>query len=258
MSLSALVQGDLQARNVAFTQPSKLAAMEAHFKSEPGPTRLYLFGFPDEKEQRVLYGVAIPGLLSLLIYHNTTQPVKALDQIPRSDWPPVAITFHSFHLMVGLGMLFIALSGLGCFLLWRRTLFQKRWLMYVFMFAIPLPYAANQLGWVTAEVGRQPWIVYGLLRTSDGVSKAVSGNQILSSIIMFSIIYVLLFAVFLYVLNDKIKHGPDPVHPTQATGTRGLADIAGLRAGTGGGSLTSPEDAQGRREPATPDEPGKT
>jgi cytochrome d ubiquinol oxidase subunit I len=117
MSLAALVQGDLQARNVAFTQPSKLAAMEAHFKSEPGPTRLYLFGFPDEKEQRVKYGVAIPGLLSLLIYHNTTQPVKALDQIPRSDWPPVAITFHSFHLMVSLGMLFIALSawGVSCF-----------------------------------------------------------------------------------------------------------------------------------------------
>jgi cytochrome d ubiquinol oxidase subunit I len=258
MSLAAAIQGDLQARNVAFTQPSKLAAMEAHFKSEPGPTRLFLFGLPNEKEQRVKYGVSIPGLLTLLIYHNTTQPVAALDQIPRSDWPPVAITFHSFHLMVGLGLLFIALSGLGCLLLWRGTLFQKRWLMCVFVFAIPLPYAANQLGWVTAEVGRQPWIVYGLLRTSDGISKSVSASQTLSSIIMFGIIYGLLFAVFLYVLNDKIKHGPDLVHAVEGTSTRRLADIAGLRTGTGAGSLTRPEDSQGRREPEKLDEPGKT
>jgi hypothetical protein len=125
------------------------------------------------------------------------------------------------------------------------------------MFAIPcltppINWAGLPLKWAGSRGSFTP------LRTSDGVSKAVSGNQILSSIIMFSIIYVLLFAVFLYVLNDKIKHGPDPVHPAEATGTRGLADIAGLRAGTGGGYLTSPEDAQGRREPATPDEPGKT
>jgi cytochrome d ubiquinol oxidase subunit I len=145
--------------------------------------------------------------------------------------------------MVGLGMLFIALTALAGFYRWRGTLFQKRWLMGVFVLVIPLPYLANQVGWVAAEVGRQPWIVYGQLRTSDALSKAVSAQQTLGSIIMFVLIYSLLFAVFLYVLNDKIHHGPDPVSPPGPTTAGGLADIAALRAGTGGSSLTMPGDA---------------
>ena len=159
------------------------------------------------------------------------------------EWPPVAMTFHSFHLMVGLGFFFIAVTLLACWLWWRGTLFQTRWLLWVFVFSIPLPYLANQLGWATAEVGRQPWVVYGLMRTTDGVSKVVSASQTLSSILMFGLIYALLFAVFLYVLNDKIQHGPDPIKPGGAGGGGGLAAVTGLRAGTGGGSLTRPEDA---------------
>ncbi|HRT09594.1 MAG TPA: cytochrome ubiquinol oxidase subunit I [Candidatus Paceibacterota bacterium] len=245
MSLAALVQGDIQARKLKDTQPAKLAAMEAHFHTGTGGTPLYVFGLPDEEKQTVKYGLAIPKLLSLLVHGNTREPVAGLDRIPRSDWPPVAMTFHSFHLMVGLGFFFIAVSLLACFLWWRGTLFQTRWLLWVFVWSIPLPYLANQLGWVAAEVGRQPWVVYGLMRTTDGVSKVVSAPQTLGSIILFSLIYALLFAVFLYVLNDKIQHGPDPVTPGRPggdAGPGGLAAVTGLRAGTGGASLTMPGD----------------
>jgi cytochrome d ubiquinol oxidase subunit I len=242
MSIAALIQGDLQARKVSVTQPAKLAAMEAHFTTEPGGTRLYVLGFPDENTRQVKYGLAIPGMLSWLVYGDSTRPVKALDQIPRSDWPPVAMTFQSFHLMVGLGFLFILLTAVGCWFRWRGTLFEKRWLLAVFVAAVPLPYIANQAGWVTAEVGRQPWIVYGLLRTSEGLSQSVTVGQTLGSILMFGLIYALLFAVWLYVLNDKIRHGPEPgTAPAGATTVGALADVAALRAG--GRTLTSPGDA---------------
>jgi len=212
-SLAAVVSGDLQGRNVAQTQPAKLAAMEGHFQTE-GSTPLYLYGFPDEKTQQVKGGLAIPGLLSLMVHGDRTKPVTGLDQFPREDWPPVAITFHTFHWMVMLGMLFIGLTLLANFYRWRGTLFEKRWLLWIFVWVIPLPFAANQLGWVAAEVGRQPWVVYGLLRTTDAVSKSVSAGQVLGSIIMFSVLYALLFAAFLYILNSKIQHGPDEVSAT--------------------------------------------
>ena len=255
MSLAALIQGDIQAKRVAVTQPAKLAAMEAHFKTGAGPTQLYAMGLPDEKNQVVKYGVAIPGMLSFLVHGNWREPVDGLDKIPRSDWPPVGLTFQAFHLMVGLGMVFIALTVLGSFFRLRGTLFEKRWLLWLFVIAIPLPYVANQVGWVTAEVGRQPWIVYGLLRTSDGLSKAVSAQQTIGSIVMFGFIYALLFIVWLYVLNDKIHHGPDPVSPGSATKKENLAELAGLRAGTGGSSLTMPgsdqSPSQHQEEPGT-------
>ncbi len=242
MSIAALIQGDLQAKKVSVTQPAKLAAMEAHFETGTNGAPLFLMGVPDASEQRVKYGVAVPGMLSFLVHGNFHQPVNGLDKIPRQDWPPVGMTFLSFHLMVGLGMFFIGATGLAMYYRWRGSLFDKRWLLWVFVVSIPLPYLANQTGWVAAEVGRQPWTVYGMLRTSDSVSKAVGSSQALGSIIMFMVIYALLFAVFLYVLNDKIHHGPEPVTPATGTFSKSLADVAGLRAGTGGGSLTSPGD----------------
>ncbi len=244
MSVAALVQGDIQARTVAHTQPAKLAAMEAHFETGTGPTPLYAIGAPDESARRVNHGLPIPGLLSLLVHGNTRQPVTGLDQFPRQDWPPVALTFHAFHIMVGLGFFFIAMTLLASFLRWRGTLFSKRWLLWGFVLSIPLPYAANQFGWVTAEVGRQPWIVYGLLRTSEGLSHAVGSTQTFGSILMFVLIYALLFAVWLYVLNDKIHHGPEPAQAAAGTSAHSLADLAALRAGTGGGALTRPDDTE--------------
>ena len=237
-SLAAVVSGDLQARKVAETQPVKLAAMEAHFKTD-GPAAMHLWGFPDEKAQRVNGSLAIPGLLSLLVHGDRNQPVAGLDQVPRRDWPPVAVTFHAFHGMVMLGMLFIGLTLLANFYRWRRTLFTKRWLLWTFVWVVPLPFIANQLGWVAAEVGRQPWVVYGLLRTNDALSKSVVAGQVLGSIIMFIVIYALLFAVFLFILNSKIKHGPDePVNASGATTAADLIKLAGHRSGAGGASLT--------------------
>jgi cytochrome d ubiquinol oxidase subunit I len=216
--------------------------MEAVFQTGTKPTPLYLFGQPDVTAQRVNYSVRIPGMLSWLANGDFQKPVAGLDQIPRQDWPPVAITFHSFHIMVWLGGLFVVLTLTGLYFRWQGTLFEKRWLLWVFVWAVPLPYIANQLGWITAEVGRQPWVVYGLLRTSDALSKAVVANQVLGSIIMFIIIYAMLFAVWVFVLDSKIKHGPDEAAPP-ATARGGLFGVAGLRAGTGGASLTGPDNA---------------
>ncbi len=247
-SLAEPISGDLQARQVAQTQPAKLAAMEAIFQTGNEPTPLYLFGWPDTQEQRVNHGLAIPGLLSLLAYGDSQKPVAGLDQVPRGDWPPVAATFHSFHIMVWLGLLFVALTFVGLYFRWRGTIFEKRWLLWVFVLVVPLPFVANQFGWVTAEVGRQPWVVYGLLRTSDALSKAVTANQVLGSIIMFIVIYALLFVVWVFVLDRKIKQGPDEVITVPAaTVPGGLFGVAGLRAGMGGASLTESDNAKEKK-----------
>ena len=228
-SLAMLVSGHSQARTVAEHQPAKLAAFEGHFVTGPAP--LYLFGVPDAAAQRVR-GLAVPGLLSFLVHGHLDAPVPGLDSVPPADRPPLQIPFQSYHLMVGLGGFFIAVTLLALWLRWRGRLFETRWLLRVFVFAVGGAYAANQLGWVAAEVGRQPWIVYGLLRTPDALSKAVGAGSVLTSIVMFSVIYLLLFAVWVYVLNDKIQHGPDdaPAHDGAGHGG-GLLEVAARRTG---------------------------
>jgi len=240
-SILQLLSGHWHGQNVAKHQPAKLAAMEGLFETPQAGAPMHLFGFPDQQAKRVHGGVAIPGGLSFLVHGDFTTPVAGLDKIPASDWPPVAVTFHTFHGMVALGMIFIGLTVLASVLRWRNRLFEQRWLLWVFVFAVPLPFLSNQLGWVAAEVGRQPWAVYGLLRTSDSISRSVTANQIISSIAMFSLIYALLFAIWLYLLDSKIKQGPDDLAIAPTTrGDASLADIAGSRAGTGGPSLSDP------------------
>jgi cytochrome d ubiquinol oxidase subunit I len=232
-SLGMLVTGHFNSKMVAHYQPAKMAAFEGHFKT--GPADMNLFGIPDEATQTVKYGPSIPGLLSFLVHEDANKPVIGLDRIPREYWPPVGLSFQSYHIMVGLGMFFIALTLLASFLRWRGALFDRRWLLWVFVIGVIGPFVANQLGWVAAEVGRQPWIVHpnvvrdadgnptfdaagmlvydlkeGLL-TRDAVSRSITGGQVLTSIIMFSLIYFLLFWIWLYVLNDKIQKGPKPV-----------------------------------------------
>ncbi|NMC62408.1 MAG: cytochrome ubiquinol oxidase subunit I, partial [SAR324 cluster bacterium] len=164
--------------------------------------------------ERVKYGLKMPGGLSFLIKGSFSAEIPALDQIPATDRPPLNISFYSYHLMAGLGFLFVGLSSLGLFYWYRGTLYEKRWLLWIFVFAVLGPILSNQAGWVAAEMGRQPWIVYGLLRTSDALSKAVSASQVLGSIIMFMFIYLLLFAIWIYLLNSKIMHGPEPIAPS--------------------------------------------
>jgi len=206
-SLLQLVTGHSSAVTVAETQPPKLAALEGHFDAQ-APAGLYLFGWVDEAKREVT-GVAIPGFLSYLLEGDTKAPVTGLEAFPESDWPPVNIVFQSYHLMVGMGMLLILLAALAALGWWRGFLFEKRWLLWVLVFSVLLPQAANQLGWITAEVGRQPWIVYGLLRTNEALSVTVKLGEVWTSLILFSLIYLLLFALFIYLLNEKIQHGPD-------------------------------------------------
>jgi cytochrome d ubiquinol oxidase subunit I len=236
-SLSALFTGHHQANTVSQTQPAKLATFEGHFTT--GPADLWLFGIPDADQKKVHMGLAIPGGLSFLVHGDFDAPVTGLDQFAEADRPPLQIPFQAYHIMVALGMYFIGITLLAAFYRWRGTLFEKRWLLWVFVFSIIGPYIANQAGWVAAEVGRQPWIVYGLLRTSDALSKAVSAEEVLTSIILFTIIYLFLFAIWIYILNDKIKKGPEEVSDLEAPGG-GLFATAGLRAGSGGASLTDP------------------
>ncbi len=213
-SLGALLTGHLSAELIAEHQPAKLAAFEGHY--ETGPADLYLFGVPDD-ESRTVSGVAIPRGLSMLVsYGDPSTPVQGLDQTPREDWPNTGLVFQTYHLMVALGLGFIALSLYGCFSWWRGTLFTQRWLLWSYVFSVLGAFAANQAGWVSAEAGRQPWIVWGLLRTSDALSESVTAEMVLASVIMFGVVYALLFVVWVVVLNDKIRKGPGDVAPAAA------------------------------------------
>ena len=251
-SCGELVSGHFQARAVARNQPAKLAALEAHFQTEKKGTEMYVIGWPNTKKERVDFGIAIPNMLSLLVYDDLNKPVTALDHFAKKDQPPVVIPFLSYHVMVALGMSFIALSLGGLLLYWNGALFQKRWLLWCYVVAVLGAYAANETGWVCAEVGRQPWLVYGLLRTSEGVSSVVSSSEVLASIIMFGIVYMFLFAVWIFVLNDKIQHGPD-IDESEAEnnakqdndgllkGTDRLLDVASRMFNHGRFSLTNTE-----------------
>ena len=217
-TLLAALTGHDSAQKLVETQPAKLAAMEAHFHSSDEPTGLTLFGWPDAKSERVYFGIKIPYLLSLMVYNDPLKPVPAMDQIPIDERPPVWLPFQTFHLMVGLGTLMICVASLACWTWFRGTFEKRRWLLWVIVFMPIAAMTANHAGWITAEVGRQPWIVYpsvqdGVemmgLRTADGLSESVTAEQVLSSIILFGIIYSMLFAVWIFVLNHKIQHGPE-------------------------------------------------
>ncbi|MBC6992939.1 cytochrome ubiquinol oxidase subunit I [Neolewinella lacunae] len=206
-SLSQLFTGHRSAEYVAEYQPAKLAAMEGHFAAS-APADLYLFGWVDKNQQKTS-GIAIPGGLGFLLEQDFSAPVTGLNAFAEEDRPgQVNAVFQFYHLMVAIGMALIGLTLLACFFWWRGVLFQQRWLLHIFAWAVILPQLANQFGWFTAEMGRQPWVVYGLLRTSDALSSVVTANQVLFSLIGFTIIYALLLVLFLYLLNKKIKHGP--------------------------------------------------
>lgn len=206
-SLTQLVSGHRSAVVVAEHQPAKLAAMEGHFDAS-APADMYVFGWVDKEKQKVI-GLRIPRGLSFLLHYDFEAPVTGLNAFPLEDRPgQVNAVFQFYHIMVAIGMFLIALTLFASFQWWRGRLFTYRWLLWIFVFSVLLPQIANQAGWFAAEMGRQPWVVYGLLRTSDALSKSVTANQVLFSLILFTLIYTLLLALFLYLLNKKIKHGP--------------------------------------------------
>ena len=206
-SVGQMIAGRISAECVAKNQPTKLAAMEGHYAAhEPGD--FYLIGAVDERAQTVS-GLKVKNLLSYLIYGDFSKPVTGLKAYKKEDLPPVAITFEMYNGMILVGLLLLAISLTGVFLLSRNQLFESGWYLKILVPAVLLPQLANQMGWIAAEVGRQPWIVYGLLRTSEGLSKAVKADAVLTSLVMFTLIYLLLFVLFIFLLDHKIKQGPE-------------------------------------------------
>jgi len=207
-SILLFIVGDFHAAEVAKSQPTKFAAMESVWESKTNhPYNLIVI--PDtEAERNQIEALGIPGLLSWLAYHSTDAEIKGLKEFPASERPPVLPVFLSFRIMVALGLLFILLSIIGFVKARRQTLESSTGFLRLMLYAIPLPYIATQLGWIVAEVGRQPWIVYGLLRTSQAVSGAVSMEQIVLSLLGFTIIYGLLAIIDIYLLVRHSKKGP--------------------------------------------------
>lgn len=206
-SLFQLFTGHHSAQGISGNQPAKLAAFEGHYNTSPAP--LYLFGWVNDGEQKVNFGIAVPGFLSYLVHGNAGTPVTGLNEFKPEDRPPVNLVFQSYHLMVAIGMSLIGISLLSVFLLRKDFIFRNKIMLKLLVISVLLPQFANQLGWISAEVGRQPWIVYNLLRTKDALSKSVTSGEVLFSLILFTLIYALLFVLFIFLLDRKIKHGPE-------------------------------------------------
>lgn len=209
-SLSVALQGfsgDSTARGVAFHQPIKLAAFEGVYQTE-APTKMWAAGVVDPEEKKVI-GIPIPALLSFLVYRNFTQAVAGLDQFPKELWPNVKIVFQTYHGMIFMwGLMFLgALGGLWA---WKRKqILESKWTLRFLVISVLFPEIANELGWYSAEMGRQPWAVYGLLKTKDAVTQNLMPGQIIFAITLSAIIYLLIFLLFLYLLDSKIKQGPE-------------------------------------------------
>jgi len=213
--LLQLVTGHNSADGVSKNQPAKLAAFEGHYDSLK-VADMYLFGYVNQ-DKKTVSGLKIPGGLTFLLHQNFTTPVKGLNAFPVNDRPKqINAIFQVYHLMIAIGVTIIALTLFAVFLWWRGKLFKYKWLMAMFSYAVLLPQLGNQMGWFSAEMGRQPWVVYGLLRTSNALSKAVRADQVLFSLILFTLVYALLFGLFIYLLNKKIKHGLDEDHAEPA------------------------------------------
>lgn len=215
-SVWVVIEGDQHAVHVTSTQPTKLAAMESHWETtERAP--LILFALPDEKNERNLFEFGkIPGALSFLGYHDFNAEVRGLKDFPKEDRPPVLLTFLSFRIMVFLGVLFPLLTIVGWFL--RNRLVENRWYLMIMLAAIPLPYIANQAGWILAEVGRQPWIVYGLMRTAEAASPVV-GSQVFLSLVAFILVYGALGLTALYLVIRTAVKGPQVPQVVSASAT---------------------------------------
>jgi cytochrome d ubiquinol oxidase subunit I len=221
-SVAQVPLGHFHAVQVAETQPAKLAAFEGLWETQTNAP-LLVFGLPNREQERTDFALEMPGVLSIGVGGSTETEIAGLKDFPEEEWPPIHLSFFSFHLMVGLGFYFIGLTALGLFLLWRQQLYENRLFLRVALLSIPLAVIANELGWMAAEVGRQPWIVYGLMRTDQAFSTAVPAGQILASIVMFTAIYTLLFCVWIFLLRRRLLNGPESEIPTEIAGEEASA-----------------------------------
>lgn len=256
-SIAIAVSGHFQAQNVYEHQPAKLAAFEAHYETSEN-AGLSIIGWPLPEEQDWLFNIEIPGFLSFLIHEDFEAQVLGLNEFRPEHRPPIMIPFITYRLMIGTGVFFILLGLYSCWRLYRGNLFESRWLMWIFVISVLPAVVANQAGWIAAEVGRQPWIVHPAIQvddngvpirdadgyiayetvttpdgytriaglsTTDGVSQVVAAEQVLFAIILFIIIYVMLGAIWIYVLNRKIQAGPEPPDEGFGESTGGLFDV---------------------------------
>jgi cytochrome d ubiquinol oxidase subunit I len=208
--LVAFPTGDLQAKLVARHQPVALAAMEGRFESGPR-AEMNIIGQPNVREGKLDNPIRIPGMLSFLAYGHFQREVRGLEEFPREDWPDnVELLYYAFHIMVGLGTILIAIMAAANALAWRRRLETSFAMLWILMLSFPFPYIAVIAGWMTAELGRQPWLVYGLLRTVGGSSPTVHAGTVLFTLIGFCGLYALLSVLFLFLIAREIAHGPAP------------------------------------------------
>ena len=200
--------GDQQGRMVANHQPVTLAGMEALFQGQPGAP-LVIIGQPNVDERKLDNPIVLPKMLSFLTYRRWNAHVQGLDQFPQEVWPEnIPLLYYSYHIMVGLGTIFIAIMVVSAFLLWRRKLYDSRAMLWVLLLSLPFPYIANTAGWMTAEIGRQPWLIYGVMRTSEGYSPRVSAGNGLFTLLGFMGMYTFLGILFLFLVRREIEQGP--------------------------------------------------
>jgi cytochrome d ubiquinol oxidase subunit I len=210
-ALFLLATGDGQGRNIAMYQPVTLAATEGLFETSTGAP-LAILGQPNTATGRLDNPLLLPRVLSFLTYRHWAAEVKGLRAYPRDLWPDnIPLLYYSFHIMVGLGTIFVAITLICAIWLWRGKLFQSKPLLWLLMLALPFPYIANTAGWMTAELGRQPWLIYGMMRTDSGFSPTVSAGNALFTLIGFMGIYVVLGILFLFLVYREIEHGPEEV-----------------------------------------------
>ena len=200
--------GAFHAERVSRLQPAKTAAIEGLFETQRGAP-MAIIGMPDTDAKRLLDPILIPDALSYLMYGTASAPVTGLNDIPPDEQPPVELVYYAYHIMVGLGTIFIALFVLSALALWRGTLFRSKALLWALMLAMPFPYIANEAGWVVAEVGRQPWVVYGLLRTTAATSTNVSGGMTIFTLLGFMGLYLLVGALYTLVFLRIVLQGPN-------------------------------------------------
>lgn len=214
-SLVQLGTGHAHSVQVAKTQPAKMAAYEALWKTQEGAP-LALFGIPNEKEEKTYLFIGVPKMLSFLIYLNPNASVQGLNEFPKEERPSVFLPFASYHVMITLGFFFIGLALVGLYLILTKKLETSKWYHWILLLSIPLPHLANEFGWIAAEVGRQPWAVYKVLKTVDAVSITVPSWQILISLIGFTLIYLFLLIIFITLLIKLVKKGPTPISPKES------------------------------------------
>ena len=205
--LAIFPTGDRNSANVTEYQPIKLAAMEGLFKTTRGAP-LAIIGMPDSQTQELIDPIFAPDVLSFLAYGNFTANVKGLRAYATALWPPVELTYYAYHVMVGLGTIFVAIAAVASLLLWQKRLFTTPIVLWLLLLVMPFPYIASEAGWVTTEVGRQPWIIYGIMRTAAGVSPTVAGGETIFTLVGFAGMYFLLGFLFLYLVLREIEQGP--------------------------------------------------